>query len=377
MRDTDINTGKEYELFVARLQQAILSSENIAAHENIVVETDKKLMDNCGVERQFDIFWEYQLGGFTYKTVIECKDYDSNVSVDKIDALIGKVQDLPDLRAVFATKKGYQSGAKAKAEHNKIDLLIVREQNDSDWTAPEGSVRVRKLCIEVIMSSPARILKFDPLVDGEWVRSNTNIDICKPMSISGQSDQIVIDDVDGAERYSLYDLANKLSLSCGKDYGVFEKVEKFENAFICFQDVRLKVVSYKLRYSIPEPLKETIEIDVAKEIVGVIEYLQKGTKKSVLRNGMIWDTPKRIQVRRESECHGIRKSWTVIRTMRGFRRRCQRPVAVVIAEGGGCRPTLTNDGAGRGKAGRRAVATESSFAPAAGFLGDDVEWITR
>ena len=46
-------------MFVARLQQAILSSENIAAQENIVVETDKKLIDNCGVERQFDIFWEY------------------------------------------------------------------------------------------------------------------------------------------------------------------------------------------------------------------------------------------------------------------------------------------------------------------------------
>ena len=113
-------------MFVARLQQAILSSENISAQKNIVVETDKKLIDNCGVERQFDIFWEYQLGGFTYKTIIECKDYDSKVSVDKIDALIGKVKDLPDLRAVFSTKKGYQSGARAKAEHNKIDLLIVR-----------------------------------------------------------------------------------------------------------------------------------------------------------------------------------------------------------------------------------------------------------
>ena len=286
-----INTGKAYELFVARLQQAILSSENIAAHEKIVVETDKKLIDNCGIERQFDIFWEYQLGGFTYKTVIECKDYDSKVSVDKIDALIGKVQDLPDLRAVFATKKGYQYGAKVKAENNKIDLLIVREQNDSDWTAPEGSVRVRKVCGELIMSSPARILKFDPVVDGEWVRTNTSIDISNPMSISGQSDQIIIDDVDGAERYSLYDLESKLSPSCGKDYGVFEKMEEFDNAFICFQDVRLKVLSYKIKYTIPEPLKETIEIDVAKEIVGVIEYLQKGTKKSVLRNGMIWDTP--------------------------------------------------------------------------------------
>ena len=289
--DTNIKTGKEYELFVSRLQQAILSSDSIAAHENLVVETDKKLMDNCGVERQFDIFWEYQLGGFTYKTIIECKDYDSKVSIDKIDALIGKVQDLPDIRAVFATKKGYQSGAKVKAAHNKIDLLIVREQNDSDWTAPEGSVRVRKLCIEVTMASPVRILKFDPVVDGEWVKSNTNLDTSNPMIISGQSDQIVIDDADGAETYSVYDLANKLALSDDKDYGVFEKVERFKNTFIWFQDVRLKLVSYKLKYTIPQPLIEKIEFDVAKEIVGVIEYLQKGTKKSVLRNGMIWDTP--------------------------------------------------------------------------------------
>ena len=120
-----VNTGKEYESFVARLQQAILISESIAAQKNVVVETNKKLLDNCGVERQFDIFWEYQLGGFTYKTVIECKDYDSKVSVDKIDSLVGKIQDLPDLKAVLATKKGYQSGAKSKAEHNSIDLLIV------------------------------------------------------------------------------------------------------------------------------------------------------------------------------------------------------------------------------------------------------------
>ena len=28
--------------------------------------------------------------------------------------------------------RGNQSGAKANAEHNKIDLLIVREQNDAD-----------------------------------------------------------------------------------------------------------------------------------------------------------------------------------------------------------------------------------------------------
>ena len=283
------NTGKEYELFVARLQQAILSSESIAAQENIVVETDKKIIDNCGVARYFDIFWEYQLGGFTYKTVIECKDYDSKVSVDKIDALVGKVHDLPDLKAVVATKTGYQSGVKAKAEHNKIDLLIVREQNASDWTAPEGSARIKKICIEIILSSPARILKFDPVVDGEWIRNNTCIDISNQVHISGQNNQIIIDDVDKGAEYSLYELASRLSPIGGKDYGIFEKVEKFGNAFICYQDVRLKMISCRIEYAISEPMRERIEIDVPKEIVGVVEYLQKGTKKSVLRNGMVWD----------------------------------------------------------------------------------------
>ena len=283
------NTGREYESFVARLQQAILSSENISTHKNIVVETDKKLVDNCGVDRQFDIFWEYQLGGFTYKTVIECKDHDRNVSIDKIDALIGKIQDLPDLKAAFATKKGYQSGAKEKAKHNKIDLLIVRELNDSDWSAPEGRARIKKFCIEMILAIPARILKFYPVVDAEWTRNNTCIDISRQMQISDQNDQIFIDDIERSETYSLYELASTLSPIDGKDYGVFEKEYKFENAFICNQDIRLKMVSCKIQYEIPRPVRERIDIDVAKEIVGVVEYLQKGTKKSVLRNGMVWD----------------------------------------------------------------------------------------
>ena len=284
-----VNTGKEYESFVARLQQAILISESIAAQKNVVVETNKKLLDNSGVERQFDIFWEYQLGGFTYKTVIECKDYDSKVSVDKIDSLVGKIQDLPDLKAVFATKKGYQSGAKSKAEHNSIDLLIVREHNDSDWTAPEGSVRIKKICTEMVLCGPAQILRFDPVVDGEWTRNNTRIDISTPMHIRGQNDEIFIDDLDGGEMYSLYELANRLSPLDGNDYGVFEKVEEFKNAFICFPGARLKMISCKIKYAIPEPLRQEFEVDVAKEIIGVVEYLQEGTKKTVLRNGVVWD----------------------------------------------------------------------------------------
>src|SRR5690606_14872243 len=124
--------------FVARLQHAILYSEEIAKQKNIQIEVNKRLIDNSGIERQFDVYWEYELGGYKYKTVIECKDYASSVSIEKIDALVGKLNDLPDIKAVFATRSGYQSGAKIKAEKHNIELLLVREQNDSDWIGDDG-----------------------------------------------------------------------------------------------------------------------------------------------------------------------------------------------------------------------------------------------
>jgi hypothetical protein len=127
------NDGKSYEEFVAVLHQALLYSEDIGKHQNIEIQRNKKIVDSFGIKREFDLYWEYELAGITYKTIIECKDYSSTISIEKIDALIGKIRDIPDIKPVFATKKGYQSGARTKAEKNKVDLLIVREQNDSDW----------------------------------------------------------------------------------------------------------------------------------------------------------------------------------------------------------------------------------------------------
>jgi len=281
------NTGKEYELFVAKLQQALLNAETITTQKNIQVEVDKKITDNCGIERQFDIYWEYELGGITYKTVIECKDYDSNISVEKIDALIGKVRDIPDLKAVFATKKGYQSGAKTKAEQNKIDLLIVREQNDSDWTAEDGTPLIKKICINMHFCMPAHIHKFEPFIDGNWVKENTNIDTSKPLNLSGLNNEIYIENVATNETYSLHDLAGKLAPQENKEYGVFALTEKLEDAFLYHKKLKLKLSGYKIEYSISAPLNQPIEIDFSKELIGVVEYLQKGTKKSIFRDGII------------------------------------------------------------------------------------------
>ncbi len=202
------NDGKKYERFVALLQQALLNAESITEQKNIEVQLNKKIVDSCGVKREFDLYWEYELAGITYKTVIECKDYNTRIPLEKIDALIGKVRDIPDLKAVFATKKGYQSGAKTKAKHNRIDLLVVREQNDSDWQDADGMPFIKTIHINMIVRMPAIITGFQPLLDADWAKNNINPDISAPISMSGLNNEIFVENDDVGTRYSLHELAS-------------------------------------------------------------------------------------------------------------------------------------------------------------------------
>ncbi len=281
------NTGKEYEFFVAMLQQAIINSEARGAQKNIVVEVNKKIIDSCGIERQFDIYWEYELGGLTYKTAIECKDYASTVTVDRIDALIGKVRDIPDLRVAVATKTGYQSGAKTKAEHNKIDLLIVREQNESDWQADDGTPYIKKVQINSTAILSARVQAVNLGLDGKWVEENLTSAEAEALDFNGLNSEVFVEDCLTKERYSLYELAQKLQPYGDRNEGEFELKQEFESAFISHGESRAKLKMWRIRYVVVKPQTQTMEIDFSSMLLGVIEYLQKGVKKSVFSNGVV------------------------------------------------------------------------------------------
>jgi hypothetical protein len=278
------NDGKDYEQFVALLQQALLNAESLTEQKNIEIELNKKIMDTCGVEREFDLYWEYELAGITYKTVIECKDYNSRIPLEKIDALIGKIRDIPDLKAVFATKKGYQSGAKKKAEYNRIDLIVVREQNDSDWQDNDGKPLIKIINIKMELRMPASITSFEPLLDPEWAKENISSD---SISTSGLNNEIFVENEDNGERYSLYELASKLTPLDSQEYGAFTKKERFEQGWIFGPNFRYKIKGYNIVYTLSQPHEESIEIDFSKELLGVIEYLQKGTKKSIFKKDII------------------------------------------------------------------------------------------
>lgn len=279
--------GNDYEVFVKNLQQALLDSEEYLKYKNIKIERNKKIIDNFGNSREFDLYWEYELGGVTYKTIIECKDYTSKVSVEKIDALIGKIRDIPDLKPVFATKVGYQRGAEAKAKNNKVDLLIVREQNESDWQSQDGTPLLKVIDIDIQPQLPVRIVAFRPIVDGNWVKENTKIDVSKPFNLHHLNNQIFINDLSKNDKFSIFDLESRLRDEYRFQYGQHTQNYPCNNTFIETPEYRLKLHSLSYDFHVPKPYSMPFTIDFSKELIGVIEYLQKDIKTAIFRERIV------------------------------------------------------------------------------------------
>jgi len=81
--------------------------------------------------RQFDVTIRFKFGLHSYLTVVECKDYSSKVSVDKIDAFVTKARDVNANKAMFIASRGFQSGCFPVAERHGIQLLILSETTDT------------------------------------------------------------------------------------------------------------------------------------------------------------------------------------------------------------------------------------------------------
>ena len=279
------NNGKEYEQFVQCLIQAIINSETTVGQKNIIVRHNEIINDINGNPRQFDIVWDYELGGVTYRTIIECKDYNSTISIDKIDSLVGKLTGFPGVRGIIATTKGFQSGAKEQAKRHNIELLCVREQNDNDWIDSDGVPLIREVILNIMIFTPPCIIKYEVGLDKKYIEEK-DIDVTSIDFSTSLNTNIIIEDMKRNEKYSLFELQNKIADE--KDnYGEHEKDITFDNAYISNEIVSVKLKKLHIKYLTFPPTTETIKIDFSKELVGVVEYLLQGKKKIILRNGQI------------------------------------------------------------------------------------------
>ena len=129
-----MNPHIEFEYFTQRVFQRLVNSKVL---KPTLVRHNVKLTGKSGCEHQIDVYWEYEKDGVMNRVAIECKNYDSNVSIGKVRDFMSVLQDLGDVRGIMVTSKGYQIGAKKYAEYYGISLKKLRRPN---WNESIGSL---------------------------------------------------------------------------------------------------------------------------------------------------------------------------------------------------------------------------------------------
>lgn len=276
-----MNNGVSYELFVQRIQQALFDAQQMSGFKTINVVHNCKLIDKNGVERQFDLYWEFELGGLIYRTIIECKDFESTVPISKVDELVGKLKAFPDIRGIIATRNGFQSGGVKEAAANGIDLIVVRDEDVSkDWIDANGNTLLRSIVVNFNCIVPWRLIEFKPEIDGDWCRA-AGVD---KLQYQCELKDVIIEDVIKSESRSIEQFVAEYGEKGCNEYKMhFDFVDAY---MIAPNNPRCKIKGFDLRYYGEYTLTDSIEL--RPEVLGVVEYIGKKRKSLVMKhNGCI------------------------------------------------------------------------------------------
>jgi hypothetical protein len=125
------NTGIQYESLTRIIFHAILNHDRERVF-NIEVKHDVDLVGKT-TTHQVDIYWEFDVGGISYTTVVQAKDWMNPVNQGELLKFKEVLNDLPGQpRGVFVTRTGYQEGALNYARAQGIILYELREPTEAD-----------------------------------------------------------------------------------------------------------------------------------------------------------------------------------------------------------------------------------------------------
>ncbi len=267
------NTGKGYEQVVQKVFQSILDQKFV---KNITVQHDVTLQGKS-TTHQIDVYWEFSDGISTYATIVQAKDYSSNVSQDKLLTFKGVIDDLPNHpKGIFVTKTGYQRGAKAYAEANGILLYELRQPTDKDW---EGYIR--DISIKLTMFSP-NVSDLKIWIDYKWLNENYK-NIPKRIQMSGNDDEVFLYNGNKEKVASIYELKNSLIKKYGQENSsqyveeIFDKPTFINYAKDGIDWLKINKISFNLSF---RTYQDTIEINGD----DIVKFILKDVLKDKITN---------------------------------------------------------------------------------------------
>lgn len=156
-----MNPNTEFELLTQKIYQKLVNNDVLKPTK---VQHNVKLKGNSGCEHQIDVYWEYEIAGNLHRVAIECKNYNTKVTVGGVRAFYGVLKDLNNVNGIMVSKQGYQKSALEFAAHYGISLKQLRRP------------RADEVIGEVNMKSHLCLRHRVFLIDEGWIADH-NFDI--------------------------------------------------------------------------------------------------------------------------------------------------------------------------------------------------------
>ena len=187
------NTGKDLELITQKIYQALVDGDyQDDKLQKINVQHNVILNGKSGNTHQIDVYFEFEVAGLLYKTIIEVKDWKNPVQQTVLHSFKSVIDDIPGtVKGIFVSRNGFQSGAKVYADANGIKLMQISKESDDT----EISVSISNITTNYVMTAVA--------VDEDW---------CEAQSITEDEAERIITNVALEDTYVLNPSREKVSL---------------------------------------------------------------------------------------------------------------------------------------------------------------------
>lgn len=172
----------EYELLTQAIYRDVLVREGVSTAN---IQHNVSIAGRSGVEHQVDVYWEFKQAGITHRVLIECKNYASNLTLEKARNFFAVIHDIGNCVGIMVTKTGYQSGAAAFCKHYGLALKLLRKPTEVDW---EG--RIKEIHINMIPRVPVSN-KTHPIVCNLYLRPASDEQQVRLTNASGKNPDLV------------------------------------------------------------------------------------------------------------------------------------------------------------------------------------------
>lgn len=119
---------KELEYLVAMIQQQLSPEANV--QHNVMLDGY-----DSETKRQIDVLVEQNIGQYTMRIVIDCKDYSKPVDVKGVEEFHGLVQDVRAHKGALVCPKGFTKSALKRAKKLQMDLYRPISTGKHKWQA--------------------------------------------------------------------------------------------------------------------------------------------------------------------------------------------------------------------------------------------------